>query len=86
MYITITGGIRFAYKQEKICEDPFCHSAMPLASPLDPPAAPLTVTGSVGSGFPIGSRGSSMLLFEAFLESVVLPSGFPLTINMDTKG
>jgi hypothetical protein len=81
MYIIITGGIRFAYKQEKIfVETLFCHSAMPLASPLDPPAAPLTVTGSVGSGFPIGSRDSSMLLFEAFLESVVLPSGFPLTM------
>ena len=36
------------------------------------------LTGSVGSGLPIGSGDSSMLLFEAFFESVVLPSGFPL--------
>lgn len=55
-----------------------CHIAIPLDSPLDPPAAPLTVTGSVGFGFPIGSGGSSVLLFDAFFESVVLPSGFPL--------
>jgi hypothetical protein len=58
---------------------------MPLASPLDPPAPPLTVTGSVGSGFPIGSGDSSMLLFEAFLESVVLPSGFSLTMYYGHK-
>jgi hypothetical protein len=51
---------------------------VPFASPLDPPAPPLTVTGSVGSGLPIGSGDSSMLLFEALFESIVLPSGFPL--------
>jgi hypothetical protein len=53
---------------------------VPFASPLDPPAPPLTVTGSVGSGLPIGSGDSSMLLFEAFFESDAVPSGFPLMI------
>jgi hypothetical protein len=80
MYSIITGEASdLRTNRKKFCSDLFCHSAMPLASTLDPAAPPLTVTGSVGSGFPIGSGDSSMLLFEAFLESVILPSGFPLT-------
>ena len=67
------------------------HIAMPLASPLDPPAAPLTVTGSVGSGFPIGSGDSSTLLFEVFFDSVVFLSFWISTRNViwtqrDKKG
>jgi hypothetical protein len=75
--------------RKKFCRDPFLSQCYALASPLDPPAQPPTVTGSVGSGFPIGSGDSSMLLFEAFLESVVLPSGFSLTMyygHRDKKG
>ena len=39
------------------------------------------LTGSVGSGLPIGSSDSSMLLFEAFFESVVvLPLALPIPV------
>jgi hypothetical protein len=48
----------------------FIYIVVPFASPLDPPAPPITVTGSVRSGLPIGSGDSSMFLFE----SVVLPT------------
>jgi hypothetical protein len=76
------GSASFRYDQKKKRKPKrtcfFIYTTVPFASPLDPPAPPLTVTGSVGSGLPIGSGDSSMLLFEAFFESVVLSSGFPL--------
>ena len=77
--IVETGVPRCFHKKRRGSQRAFIiYTVVPFASPLDPPAPPLTVTGSVGSGFPIGSGDSSMLLFEAFFESVVLPSGFPL--------
>jgi hypothetical protein len=65
-------------KGKGLCNLPLIYIVVPFDSPLDPPAPPLTVTGSVGSGLAIGSGDSSMLPFEVFFESVVRPSGFSL--------